>query len=99
MYFKSIFLSHFLDKAITQVSTVFFVLKKQQHIINILRKIKVFCLNVFLFFNLNVWSVKIISLILSSANQVGKAALNDFERKPPGHMQAEYRTDKEGIWW
>ena len=51
------------------------------------------------FFNLNVWSVKIISLILSWANQVGKATVKDFERKPPGHLQAEYRRTDEGIWW
>ena len=35
------------------------------------------------------WSVKIISLILSRANQVGRTKVKDFERKPLGHPQAE----------
>ena len=36
-----------------------------------------------------VCSVKIISLILSQANQVGRTKVKDFGRKPSGHLQAE----------
>ena len=36
-----------------------------------------------------VWSVKIISLVLSRANEVGRPKVQDFERKPPSHLQAK----------